>query len=536
MKSFGKIFLLFYLFQFVIVGCARKGVLTGGPQDETAPVFVSADPAYETTNFEEKKIKISFDEYIKLDDVNKQLIVSPPLKYPLDIRPLGSASKFILIKIKDTLQENTTYSFNFGNSVVDNSEGNVYGNFKYVFSTGPYIDSLSVKGEIKLALSQELATESTVLLYPLDSTYNDSTIYKKQGLYVGSTLDSSNFAITNIKAGKYKVIALKDRSKNFKYDPREDLLGFSDKVLDLPMDTSSIDLKLFKEVLDFKLYKPKQIQMGHIVFPYQGILPENYNIESFSQGETFDQFKILKDSEKDSLHFWYPRNLKDSLVFHVNYQKEKDTFVTLLRSKTYDSLRVTDKTRGVLGLDKEFKVKFNQPLLKIDTSQISLMARDSIPQKLNLRYLEDSMELLFSFEKAEKSTYSLTSLPGAYIGQNEVIEDTLVFKMQTGSVENYGDLTLTFRSKESKEIIVELLDDQGQIVETRAVKSDENVLFSLLKPDKYQVRIKVDENKNGEWDTGDFLERMQPEPVVFFPTMINIRANFSENETIDLIQ
>ncbi len=536
MKLFGKIFLIFCLIHLSLTSCARKGVLTGGPKDETAPVFVSADPDYESINFEAKKIKISFDEYIKLDDVNKQLIVSPPLKYPLDIRPLGSASKFILIKIKDTLQENTTYSFNFGNSVVDNSEGNVYGNFKYVFSTGSYIDSLSLKGDIKLALSQELAAESTVLLYPMDSTYNDSTIYKKQGLYVGSTLDSSNFAITNIKAGKYKVIALRDRSKNYKYDPREDLLGFSNKTLNLPLDTSSIELKLFKEILNFKLYKPKQIQMGHIVFPYQGILPESFNIESFTQGKYLDQYKILKDPEKDSLHFWYPRNLKDSLVFHVNYQNERDTFRTLLRSKTYDSLKVSDKTRGVLGLDKNFKVKFNQPLLKIDTSRISLLAQDSIPQKLNLVYLEESKEIYFSFQKAEKSIYSISSLPGAYIGQNETIGDTLVFKTQTGSIEDYGDLTLSFRSKELQEIIVELLDDEGQIVDSQSVKSDEKVLFSLLKPDKYQVRIKIDSNKNGKWDTGDYLKQLQPEPIVFFPTQINIRANFSENEIIDLIQ
>jgi hypothetical protein len=145
------------------------------------------------------------------------------------------------------------------------------------------------------------------------------------------------------------------------------------------------------------------------------------------------------------------------------------------------------------------------------------------------------MELLFSFDKAEKSIYSINSLPGAYSGQNETINDTLIFKTQTGAAENYGDLTLTFRSKELQEIIVELLDNQENIIKKKIVTSDDKVIFSLLKPDKYQVRIKIDKNKNGLWDTGDFLNYIQPEPVLFFPTIINLRANFSENEIVDLI-
>jgi hypothetical protein len=150
--------------------------------------------------------------------------------------------------------------------------------------------------------------------------------------------------------------------------------------------------------------------------------------------------------------------------------------------------------------------------------------------------MEESKEIYFSFKKAEKSMYSISSLPGAYIGQNESTGDTLVFKMQTGSIEDYGDLTLSFRSKELQEIIVDLLDKEGKAVDSQSVKSDEKVLFSLLKPGKYQIRIKIDTNKNGKWDTGDYLKQLQPEPVVFFPTQINIRANFSENEIIDLIQ
>jgi hypothetical protein len=276
--------------------------------------------------------------------------------------------------------------------------------------------------------------------------------------------------------------------------------------------------------------------MGHIVFPYEGVLPEDFNIQPNYRENALDKYKIIRDPERDSIHVWFGKTLKDSLTFQVQYQNEKDTFVTLLRSKTYDSLKVSSKTRGVLGLDKNFFITFNQPLSKIDTSQITLIAQDSIPQKLSLRYHEESMEVQFYFQKAENSIYSLTGLPGAFSGQNEIISDTLKFKMQTGSIENYGDLTLTFRSKESEEIIVELLDEQENIVTTKKTVSTQKVLFSLLKPDKYKVRVRIDKNKNGKWDTGNFLNKQQPEPIVFFPNLLNIRPNFSENEIIDLIQ
>jgi len=139
-----KILLVLALSVF-ITNCAKRGRPTGGLKDSIAPILISAFPDHKSIHFKSKKIKISFDEYIKLKDINKQLVVSPPLKYPPIITPVGTASKDINIKLLDTLKENTTYTFNFGNSVVDNNEENKLKRFKYIFSTGTYIDSLKLK-------------------------------------------------------------------------------------------------------------------------------------------------------------------------------------------------------------------------------------------------------------------------------------------------------------------------------------------------------------------------------------------------------
>lgn len=146
---------LFLILAVIMVGCAKRGSITGGLKDTIPPTLRFSSPENFSTNFNAKEIRITFDEYIKIKDVTKQLIISPPMKYAPVITPT-SASKYINIRLKDTLQPNTTYSFNFGSSIQDNNEGNPYQQFKYVFSTGTYIDSLTLKGVVKDAYKKML--------------------------------------------------------------------------------------------------------------------------------------------------------------------------------------------------------------------------------------------------------------------------------------------------------------------------------------------------------------------------------------------
>ncbi|RZJ56491.1 MAG: hypothetical protein EOO45_28735, partial [Flavobacterium sp.] len=150
-----RFLLLIVFIALAFTGCAKRGTITGGPLDTIPPVILRSSPANMSTNFTGNKIRIDFSEYIKIKDVNKQLIISPPMKTQPDIVPTGSASKYITIKIKDTLQPNTTYSFNFGQSITDNNEGNPYSQFKFIFSTGTYIDSLTLNGSIKDAYNKK---------------------------------------------------------------------------------------------------------------------------------------------------------------------------------------------------------------------------------------------------------------------------------------------------------------------------------------------------------------------------------------------
>lgn len=238
-------FLLILFLSLTFLKCANRGRPEGGPKDETPPEIVKEFPENYTTNFTGNEIKITFNEFIKIKDLQKQLIISPPMKYPPEVRPLGGASKQITIKIIDTLSPNTTYAFNFGNSITDNNEGNPYPYYRYVFSTGDYIDSLTVSGNIVDAFYKEPKTFVNVALYEVDSTFTDSIVYKEVPRYITNTLDSlTTFSIENVKAGKYMLMALKDNNGDNKFQQKSDQIGFYKTFITIPTDSSySIKLK-----------------------------------------------------------------------------------------------------------------------------------------------------------------------------------------------------------------------------------------------------------------------------------------------------
>ena len=232
-----------FLFLLSFTDCAKKGRPSGGLRDTIAPVILRSVPENFTTNFKNNEIRITFDEFIKLKDISKELIISPPLKYPPEITPL-SVSKVLKITILDTLKENTTYSFNFGNSILDNNEGNLFPNYKYVFSTGSYIDSLSLKGTAVDALLPETDFPVSVVLYEVDQNYSDSLVLLEKPTYITTTKDNnSSFELSNLKKGTYQLIALKEQTRNYTFQPKTDKIAFYKDLITIPTD-SLFELKL----------------------------------------------------------------------------------------------------------------------------------------------------------------------------------------------------------------------------------------------------------------------------------------------------
>ncbi len=516
-----------------LIGCARMGTPEGGPKDEDAPIMMTAKPPYETLNFDKKNIRIYFDEYIVLKDLTKQLVVSPPMKNPALISPQGTPSKYINIEIIDTLKKNTTYTFNFGQAVQDNNEGNKLEGFKYVFSTGNDIDSLKIKGNTKHASKRDPEKSVGVLLYKLDSTFNDSIVYKRKPDYVTSTLDTTVFNFTHIKEGKYLMLALKEANPDYLFNAKTDLIGFVSDTIVLPRDTIvEKDIRLFKEAQPFQFKRGKEVSKGKIQFGFLGGIKKEVKVNLLSKVpedfKTFYQF----EKDKDTLLLWHAPIKRDSLNFLVTYREQKDTVTVRLRKKKIDSLSITSSVNDVLHLKDTLFLTTNNPVMKIDTTKVNLVDVDTLDVKYKLKKI-DINKLALVFDKKPRSAYSLTVYPEAITDLFEYKNDTLAYQFSTRDIEDYGSIVLDVNNPNNKHVILELLTKEGknyEVFKRRYIQTSKKVTFDLLEPKEYLIRAVIDENKNNKWDTGNYLKRLQPEKIIYFDKKFMLRANWIQNE------
>ena len=529
-KILSNIFLA-SLIGLIVVNCANRGTPQGGPKDEDPPVIVKSEPENFTTNFNEKEIKIYFDEYIKIKDLQKNLIISPPMDPMPEITPLGSASKHITIKIYDTLQINTTYAFNFGESITDNNEGNPYPFYKYVFSTGEYIDSLQVRGSVKDALDKKTEEFVTIMLYDVDSTFTDSIIYKEKPKYITNTLDSTNtFQLENLKEGKYLMVAIKDESSNYTFDQDEDKIGFLDDFITVSNDTTNVyELSLFKEEIDFEVLRAKQHSENKIVFGIEGS-NEDVKINMISSTPENFEYLILEDAKNDSdslIYFYKPSIKNDSLLFTVSKKNKLDTLTVKIREREKDSLIIKASPRSSISFIEDFYIESNIPFTKIDKSKIYFINKDSLDVTYTTKLDSLKNSYAFKFEKQEQETYKIQLFPGAledFFGNNN---DTLSYTLKTRTKGDYGDIRLTLQNA-IYPVIVQLVDSKDEVKYEQFYQGASPIDFRHISPGKYSLRVIFDSNNNQKYDTGNYLLKRKPERVSYYPNIVEVRAGWDE--------
>ena len=530
--------LVYILFSLIILfGCAKRGTPTGGPKDSIPPILVNASPKLNSTNFDSEEIRLTFDEWIKLDKVQEQLIISPPLeKSSYEIKPLSGVTKKVFLKFLDSLAPKTTYTINFGNSIQDNNENNPLTFFSYTFSTGETIDSLYVRGNTKDAFSQESDEFISLQLYRVDSLFKDSIIFQNKPTYISNTLDSTNYKFQNLKEGKYLLIALKDVDNNYFFDPFYDKIGFIDSLITIPRD-SVIDLKLFKEETEIIWDKPHFINSEKIGFGYYGKLDlDKIKIESNIPDSV--NYVFIKEKETDTLNLWLSKNSFDSLNFSlietdtiklttVKFDRKRDSLI--------DSLNVSQKTVNVIHLKESFKISSNIPLNKIEDSLITIRDIDSLIIPFTTSINDRLDEIDIDFEVSPSDNYSIFIKPRAIKDIRGIENDTLQYNVVSQTLEDYGNVFLDVIANNDSKYILHLLDSNSNIIrEFKNVNSLSTYIFDYIRPGKYTFRLIEDLNSNDLWDTGNYLKQVQPEPVYYFPSELDVRANWDLNETFNL--
>lgn len=518
----------------IFYGCGTPGQLTGGPKDSKPPKVLKMEPKDLSTNFKAKKIIIQFDEYFKINDQQKEFSISPEL----EIQPELKVKKKILeINFADSLEKNTTYTLNFGKSIGDLNENNLIKNFTYVFSTGPSLDSLSIKGKILNSLTQQPEIEAVVMLFPLQK---DSLFGKKRPSIYTLTDSSGNYQLRNLRKGDYKIYTIRDKNSDKIYQQSSDEVGFIKDPIHLQGNLNDINMVMFKEdaavfrIIDRKLNPDGSIFMN---FSQKLSKPEL----TITDPPALDAGKLVKfNATRDSVKLWLKDMSFDSVKVGVTEDGKLLQTAKLTRGKkdTYTRvLTATDNLEGnLLNPNRPLRLSFNLPVEQVDLSKITLM-EDSVV-RTGLSLVKDSTDLLSYIVKyawSPKNIYEIKFGPGAFTGIFKATNKEFTKKFELASKDNYGTLQLKVTVEEKdKQYILQVLDEKKYVVNSSVFQGETSLKFANYRAGKYNVRIIYDSNKNGRWDTGNVSKGIQPEKVYNEPKELSIKANWDRNETISI--
>lgn len=510
-------------------------------------------PANKSLHFAATKVDITFDEFIKATGF-AQTLISPPLEKKPDYKING---KTLTIKFKSKLRDSTTYTINFAEDIKDVNEGNILNNFTYVFSTGDFIDSQKVSGKVTMAKDNSNADGVIVSLYPPDSI---NAIKRSKPFYFAKTDKSGNFFINNIKAGDYRIFALKDANYDYLYNQPNEMIAFCDTLIHL-VDTirPKIDLHLFEERKGRLSYMGERaLKPGFIQFYYSQPIKSFSLTSNISSDNDFYYF----NSTKDTISYWYSAySEKRAKMFLVANDTLSDSVRITLQNITADSISKNrkysltpdfqlNKSQNTLGskeniytqeLYKPLKISFNHPITGINQFKAFRLYEDSVKKDLPVKFSIDSpgkQVLIFDFQKAENTNYTLEVPDSAFQDLFGTWNMAFKYKFKTPSKDNYGNLNVILKSSHpEKHYVVRVLDasNDALITEIRiSNESEKKVLIENVPAATYKIIAIDDTNDNGVWDTGNFKEKIQPEKIITYPSTYTLKGGWDLDVEVKL--
>ena len=511
-------FRLIYLTIILLLqACANMLAPTGGQKDIAYPKLIKSYPENYSKNFNGKKIEIEFNEYIVLKDIQNQLIVSPG-NIETDVKKSG---KKLIIDFKNNLEPNTTYILNFGNAISDYTESNINKEFKFIFSTGNVIDSLNISGRLIDAYKTDAIKEALICLYT--DVNNDSVIYLSKPVYTTKTDNDGNFIFTNLKENKYKVIALTESNNNKIYDSQEEHIAFIDSNINL---TKNIDLniiRLFKEIPNKTKILDKKIEYQKIDL----IFNKKYSNYSFIKIDSLVD-TLLINKTKDSVSLYYKMKI-DSSSFIIKYDNDElDTlkykFAKNLKPRkfTIDINSKNDSDKLVLYANNKIKEIIKDSILLYEDSNL---VNYDISINLN------QIEIKYDFNTYKK--YNIELKDSSIIDYQNQKNKKLNKNIEFNKDEDFGIIELKFKG-DIKNKIIEIYNDKGITINKTELSKTDKILVNKLNAGSYKLRIITDLNNNGIWDTGNYLKKIQPEPIQYYKDEIKVRANWELELEINL--
>ncbi|MDR2495577.1 MAG: Ig-like domain-containing protein [Tannerellaceae bacterium] len=587
MKQFANISVIIFLVGLAW-SCANIGAPNGGPYDERPPRFISSKPLPNQLNFKGKTIEIQFDELIVLDKPSENVIITPP---QILLPVIMAEGRKAVVELKDSLKDNTTYTIDFTNSIGDNNEKNVLENFTFAFSTGDILDSLEVSGHLLAADNLE---PMQGIVIGLHANLNDSAFVKDAFLRTSKTNDRGRFVIRNIAPGSYRIFALNDKNRDYRFDQPGEDIAFGDSIIVPTFVYTSRQDTTWKDSLTIDTIR---------TLPYTRFLPDDIVLRLFR--ENFQRQYALRhertEANRFSLRFnapldsmivpvpinfsaedeWYipqPADggtsinywITDSMVWRMDTLRMAITYpasdsLNLLRPQTDTvslSLRARPRNeprrrrdadepeppallqmtaKGAQNRYDTVSISFDEPVTELtkDIFRLELKA-DTLWQAADFRFFPDTVNPLNFFILRKwmyEESYRLEADSAAVTGIYGKSSDRLSLSFGIKPRDQYGHLYVNLDGlPDSLPAFGELLDASDKPVrKVRAI--DGGLLFMDLNPGKYGLRLVVDTNGNLMWDSGNYAELRQPETVYYYNKMLEIKQNWEieENWSLDAV-
>ncbi len=593
-KHIFNLFFSFIILFLIVVSCANPIAPTGGPKDESPPEFLGSEPVNRARNFKSEKIDIVFDEFVVLKELNKQLLVSPPMQTKLNIKTKGKGVRIKFDK-EEILADSTTYTIYFGDAIVDLHENNPLSNFQYVFSTGADIDSLSIRGKV-LNAQHSMPEEGVFVCLYLDNNDTlslDELPQKVRPYYVAKTNKEGFFEINNIRNDSYLIFAVSDANANYFNDlPNESIafandLVFPEEVFDfipdtIPIDTSNVQLmdslwanyavQVTKEEHVLLLYEPQDsvqrvinkdvLDNKRMHFEFKYPLKDSVKFTFINSDSTVQNIKYIEDYSlnMDSLDLWFFKPVPDTIRLKMEVDTLKaDTILVLLNAKLVKES--PNNMRGRSGVENQvveeqtisytsnFKsefpyfskgiIEFSTPINVANFQNCSLV-EDSISVHYEIRFIDTvKRKLLIEYAWKEGVKYSFQIPDQALTDIYGIKNDSISAKFKTTEESNYGELQirLNLPPESTSPWIVQLYkgsEDKEKIFGLASVQDSIGAIFSHLVDDKYRIKALEDRDGNGRWSSGDYARKILPEKVYYFPNVIEIKAGWKVEEVWEI--
>jgi uncharacterized protein (DUF2141 family) len=534
-------YLVFFISILVFVRCATPSYPTGGERDSTPPKVLSVSPPDSMLNFVGNEIVFKFNEFVQIENPQQTVLITPS---PKEFPSIVARKKELVIKFKEALLDSTTYSISFNNGLKDLNEGNPLENFTYVFSTGPTLDSLILKGNLFFSETTTFPPNTFVGLY---KNLDDSVLYKQKPDYIFNLKSEGPFQFNNLKAGSFRCFALSDKNFNFIYDLPSEFVGFAKDIIIISADSvQTLDLTLFKSLESkFRIsnYSNTFTNGGGFIELNK---PIDFNTK-WALKESNDSLKILfseLNEERNIINFWldnlkekvnYKLGLfiKDEMVDSINVVSksisESNSFLSLTTTQL-NKLKIVDiKPDNILILKSSIPLDSNQCL-----NEAFLM--DSISRRVKkIGYLVDNQFITINDVVLDTSYNQLIFPKNSLVSFNGLTNDSIVFNLKSVKANDLGSLKLSFElPSDSINYIIKIYNTNAGFSEIIRVNKVSNFIWfkENLFPGNYNLEIVFDENFDGLFTNGSINDFKMPEYKFSYSKPITLKNNWDLEENI----